>query len=169
MDNRAFLSLSSIAITVLIILLIIPEGWSVKSAGAIGAIGTVILAFGIILTVDEYHKEVVENDINDNEAAFVELQKLFLTDESIHDFYQEIYGKQKNVKMHVLITLMAQRIQDINDDRKFSSQQKLPVDDEFVNLFKSWVNTKTFKEIWPTISKYYKPETYKFIRRLQTE
>lgn len=164
----SIINLSVLIVIIFIILISLPPIWHAKVVGTIAAMSFVLFAYGIYITNLDYEDNLINQSNPANYISFIELQNMLVSNDKLKDIYKEIYGSKFDADKHNAITLMAIRIQEANDFYGISSQTTLPENNPIINVLKSWTNTKTFKEIWPSIKKYYKPETDKFITMLQS-
>lgn len=75
------------------------------------------------------------------------------------DYYSKIYKiDNENVNDHYNTSIMLQQISDVLKLDK--------LDTHWDNLFKTWVNTNTFKKHWLSLNKYYDDNTNKYINSI---
>lgn len=157
------------SVCVLFILMVLPNELSVKSATALMAIATMITAFEIFRAANEYSTKLLKEAISLNDTTFVEIQKYFLDKESLNNYYNDIYGNQFNKDEHIITTIMAQRMEDVNNLFKLSELSDKDLHSAPVQIFKKWVTSNKFKKIWPYIKQYYDESLNKLIIRLQNQ
>ena len=161
-----FVIINVVALIVVIIIMLIPSKYSSKLTSAISAAAAIIIVYNLYTAVIEYEKNTTEQLIRINENDFIETQLNFLNHinpETIN-FYNEIYGTT-DVNNHALVTVMAQRMENANDLLKLNENHSK--DPEYIYLFGLWVNSLTFKKIWPSIKHIYNNNVNILVNQLQ--
>lgn len=156
-----------LSLSILIILMVLPNELSSKTATSIMAIATMITAFEIFRAANEYSSKLLKEAISLNDTTFIEIQKHFLEKDSLNNYYNDIYGNQFSKDEHAVTTMMAQRMEDVNNLFKLSDMSDKDLQNSSLEIFIQWVNSSKFKKIWPNIKKYYDVSLDKLISRLQ--
>ena len=164
----SIVNLTIIIVVVFVILVSLPIPWHSKIVTTIAALSVVLVAYGIYTSGLEY-EDAIRNQTNPaNYSAFIEIQDKLVKNDKLKELYKEIYGNQFDPDKHSAVTIMAVRIQEANDFYGLSQRDTLPNDNAIINVLRAWANSPTFKEIWPSIKRYYKSDTDKFVSMLQS-
>lgn len=164
---RSVLTITIILVVVFFILMLIPTQYHGKVVASVTALSAVLVAYGIYVATLEYEENVNNQNSPANYAKFMDLQNLLVKNDQTKQIYREIYGNQADPDKHNVIIQMATDIQEANDFFHLTNNPTLP-QNSFITVLRSWANTKSFRQIWPTITQYFKPETDKLVTMLQS-
>lgn len=161
--NVVLFIISILFVMALLVLFLIPMESSSRIAGALGAAATLLTAYTIFVELQKSNTRAAQDDIQLNNSIYTDIYSNFAANPLLEKLHEELYPS-KNPQIHSFMVVMLQNIDNV---RQYHSSLGETPPYYWENVFRDWVNTPTFDDVWDDVSRYYDQDMIDYIRYLR--